>query len=280
MKEMNRRDLLWTAARAGVLAVTMAGTGAAGLLGLSGCGGGGEREVDNPTVQTGGTGLVSAVSLFPEPGATFISRDQDVELSWPDGNPPAAFTVTLHRFLEPRGGQARETPTQRIEVAPAGGNRWLVRRTDDFELDRGGVYYLEIASPGQNTERFAFIVDDDDRSETVGTGTGGDVEDVAITPRPGSAFLSRNQGFRLRWAAAAPPPSTFTAALHRYKEARGDESDSDDEQEITLTQRSEGGDYVWDLTRRDNFLLEPDATYYIRVESGPRTLRYAYLTES
>jgi hypothetical protein len=272
---MKRRDFLTTAAKAGLVGATVSGAG----LSLVGCGGGGSGDSDRVTIRTSGNGSLSDVILTPEAGATFISRSEDLEIEWPNGNPPDEFTVRLQRFREPRGGESREISSQKITVDDLGGNRWRIRRRDNFDLDARGVYYLEFTSPGQSTERFAFIVDPS-RSVTINPGTNGFLEDVIVSPRPGSVFVSRSQVFQLRWTGAFPPPSTFTVFLRRYKEPRGDDDGSDTEQQITLTDRFNGTDFVWDLVRRDNFLLESDATYYIQINSGPNTVRYTFITES
>jgi hypothetical protein len=227
--------------------------------------------------------LLRDVVLSPEAGATFISRSDFIELQWPNGNPPAEFTVRLQRFLEPRGGEGREIRSQKIVVEAGNsgisGAPWIIRRRDDFDLDPRGVYYIELTSPGQQTERYAFIVDPT-RAVTINTGTNGFLEDVIVSPRPGSVFVSRSQIFELRWTGAFPPPSTFTALLRRYKEPRGEDDGDDREQGIILTERTSGNDFVWDLRRDSNLLLEPDATYYIQINSGPNTVRYTFITES
>lgn len=269
-RTQNRRAFLGDAARALALTALAAGSG----FGLAGCGGGGSP---NDTVRTSGTGRVADVRVTPEPGATFIGRAESFVLEWPDGNPPAEFNVTLHRFLEPRGGQQRETPIQTTIITSLGPSRWSVERRDGFDLDNRGVYYVQLASPGQTTVRFAFIVQDD-RSVTVDPETNGFAEDVILVPSAGSVFVDRSRAFRLVWTADAPPPPTFTAFLYRYKEARGDQGFSVAEQEIELEDTSFGSELSWELTRTGNTLLEPNATYYIELRAGSEIARRAFIT--
>ena len=269
---MNRRIFLATAAKAGLAGVTLGGMG----VGLAGCGSGSKKNSDGQTIQTNGNGRVQDVVVDSGGRSVFIVRTQDIVIDWPDGNPPAQFTVFLRRFKENRGGEPLDITTQKIDVTQINGSKWLIKRRDSFDLDAGGVYYLEVGSPGQTAQRFVFIVGND-RSVTVNPNTGGFLEDVIISPRPGFAFVERSQIFTLEWTGAFPPPNQFTASLRRYKEERGDELRSDTEQQIDLIQQ--GNNFIWALGRRDNFAMDANATYYIELTSpGGGLVRAPYLT--
>jgi hypothetical protein len=272
---MNRRVFLATTAKAGLAGVTLGGMG----LGLTGCGGGGNNNGrgDTVTTQTGGNGLIRDVEVLSGGASVFISRAQAFELNWPDGNPPAEFTVSLRRFQEERGGESLSNGTQRITLTQLDGSSWSLRRRDNFDLDAGGVYYIELLAPGQPTQRFVYIVSNDrSRAVTVNPNTGGFLEDIIISPRSGFAFVGISDIFTLSWTGAFPPPNTFTAQLRRYKEERGNDSGSDTEQDITLTQQ--GTNFVWNLVRRNNSVFERNATYYIEITSGGNLIRAPFIT--
>jgi hypothetical protein len=271
---MNRRIFLARAAKAGLAGVTLGGAG----FGLAGCGGGGNRNSDGVTIQSNGNGRLEDVEVLFGGDAVFVPRTQTFELRWPDGNPPSQFTVFLRRFLEPRGGLGLSRDAQRITVDQINGNSWSLRRRDNFDLDAGGVYYIELTAPGRSPQRFAFIVTNDrSRAVTVNPNTGGFLEDIIISPRSGFAFVDREQIITLEWTGAFPPPNQFTAALRRYREPRGDDGGSDTEQDIVLNQQ--GNSFVWALERRNNSLLDANGTYYVEVTSpGATIIRAPFIT--
>lgn len=96
---------------------------------------------------------------------------------------------------------------------------------------------------------------------TVSTGSNGSLATVSFKPDPGS-FINRAQTFVARWLNGQQPPAQFTASLHRYTETRGTATRSDSLQKITVA--SLGGNQ-WSIQRRDNFELDQDGVYYLRL---------------
>jgi|GEM_PF-3157424 hypothetical protein len=115
------------------------------------------RAVD---VTPGTGGSLRGLTISPAPGSVFIRRNTTFTLAW-NGEipPPSQFTVALRRYQEARGGEARKDEEQRIFVNRQGNaNAWTVGRTDNFLLDPGGVYYLEVVAPGEAPVRAAYII--------------------------------------------------------------------------------------------------------------------------
>lgn len=249
---------------------------------LGGCGGGGGGEdSDVATINTGASGRLEGAAIGPAPGATFVPAATTFQVGWSGSNtPPPQFTVALRRYLEARGGQDREVIAQRVDVAQQSGYTWSVRRRDNFELDLGGVYYLELAAPGSNGILSAFIVGRNRaasaRAETVRPGTSGRLDGVSVSPTPGSVFIPKGTTFQVSWQGPTPPPSEFAVALRRYKEPRGSDIGSDEEQRITVTQQGSG--FVWNVKRRDNFDMDVNGVYYLEVTApGENPVRAAYI---
>ena len=130
--------------------------------GIVGCGGTRRRT---PSVANPGTGgSLRSVQIRPTPGTTFISRNTIFELSWTEEDPPpSSFSVALRRYREARGEEDREIETQVTELNQEGDSFvWTLRRRDNFDLDVGGVYFLELVSAGETV--FATYIVSNDRS--------------------------------------------------------------------------------------------------------------------
>jgi hypothetical protein len=147
------------------------------MTGITGCGGTRRR---GPSVANPGTnGSLRAVQIRPTPGATFISRNTIFEFSWTeDDPPPSSFSAALRRYKEARGEEARVIETQVTELTRQGDSFiWTLKRRDNFDLDSGGVYFLELVSSGESV--FATYIVSNDRSvetrteEKFVTNTGG-----------------------------------------------------------------------------------------------------------
>lgn len=267
----------------------MTATAAAALFALAGCGGGGGTSNDQTTVTPGGGGVsgrLESVGVGPSPGSVFIPRTNIFQIAWADAAPPPAeFTVALHRFKQPIGGESLDNGTQKVDVVRQTGSTylWNVRRQNNDTLDQNGVYYLELNAPGFNSQRFAYIVAGNrsvapTRAETIKPGSSGSLGGLTITPSPGSVFISKQATFQVAWLGTNPPPPEFTVALRRFKEPRGTDNGSDEEQKITVTQ---GTGFVWNIKRRDNFDLDRSGVYYLEVTApGENPIRAAYIVSS
>jgi hypothetical protein len=130
-----------------------------GVVLCSGCGGN-----SGSTADPGTDGELDNVQIQPAPGSTFIPQNTRFLLSWTtEKPPPRSFTVALRRYREARGEEPREVETQRTELNRQGDSFvWELRRRDSFELDAGGVYYLELVGGGQFI--YATYIVSDDRS--------------------------------------------------------------------------------------------------------------------
>lgn len=269
---VSRRDFLVTTAKTGL--VTAASVGVIGC----GSGSGGNNSNGGVTINTGSSsGSLSNATTNPGPGEVFIPAASTFNISFPFGPPPRQFTVFLRRFLEPIGGESFDTPTQAIEVSQVNSTTWNVRRRNNFDLDLGGVYFLELVASGGQSERFVYIVSKN-RSYDQNPGTGGSLADVDILPEPGSYGVARslgNQGFEVSWNPNFPPPNSFKVRLRRYKEKRGSDNGGDTEQQV---EGQKTGDYIYIVRRRDGFNLDGRAAYYLEVESSGSFIRSAFTT--
>lgn len=137
---------------------------AAALLFVSGCGGG--RSSDTSTVETGvgqNGGSLRTVQITPVPGTAFISRGTTFRLAWtPENPPPPTFEAALIRYKEARGEEPRTLETQRTQLDRQGDSFvWELQRTDDFDLDASGVYYLQLRSSGGDEVLATYLVSSD-----------------------------------------------------------------------------------------------------------------------
>ncbi|MDX1932698.1 MAG: hypothetical protein SFU56_08855 [Capsulimonadales bacterium] len=268
---LSRKQFLVTSAT-GLVTVT------SGMI--AGCGGGSNNsQSDAVSISTSFNGsLANATTTNPAPGAVFIGRATDFTLDFAGGDPPRQFNVALRRFLEPIGGQSFQTPSQRIEISQITSRSWRIARRDNFDLDSGGVYFLDLTASGGQQQRFVFIVGTT-RAVTERPGTSGFLDDVNFNPDPGTYGITKSiggQGFELDWSPSFPPPSEFTVRLRRYKERRGSDNGGDTEQAINL---SKVRDYTYLVRRNSNFDLDGLAAYYLEIEApGQGTIRAAFTT--
>lgn len=255
-----------------------------GGLALAGCGGGGSHST--PDITTGANGRLADVQIGPRPGSAFVSPATTFQLSWTGGAPPpATFGVLLRRYGEPRGGESKDTGAQNVSVTQQGpGFVYNVGRKDGYPLDIGGVYYLDLHASTGESRQAAFITDGgptvagNQSTQTVSPGAGGSLSGLTVAPAPGAVNIPKNTAFLLSWTGPTPPPSQFTVSLHRYKEPRGTDGGSNEEQNITLS--NQGGN-SWQVRRKDNYDLENDATYYLEVSApGQDPVRVTYITSS
>jgi hypothetical protein len=107
-------------------------------------------------INTGGNGSLNGIQISPAPGSVYIPRGQTFQISWaPGSQPPAQLGIEIMRYNEDSGtGSA-----QNQDIKDQGGFVYNVARRDQFPLDQGGAYYLEITAPGEQTLRFAYIID-------------------------------------------------------------------------------------------------------------------------
>jgi hypothetical protein len=257
------------------------------LSALAGCGGGSDDRVDDADfTETGFNGRLTPVRITPWPGAVFVPASSAFQIAWTAENPPPPqFSVKLQRYKEARGDAGRAIEEQRITVPRQNDFTWQVRRTDGFELDRGGVYFLELRTPDNQEALAAYIISSDrsaavpTRAETVNTGGNGSLNGLFVSPDTGSVFIAKTTNFLLSWNGPTPPPAQFTVALRRFKEARGGEDREDQEQAISVTRQ--GSSNTWLVKRRDNFLLDTGGVYYLEIAApGEGPARAAYIVSS
>lgn len=97
------------------------------------------------------------------------------------------------------------------------------------------------------------------------TETNGRLQAVRIGPAPGAVFVSRSSTFQIEWPSNDPPPAEFTVELNRYQEPRGAAPRVITPQPVTVTRQ--GGSYLWNIRRRDNFELDGGGVYFLRLQS-------------
>jgi hypothetical protein len=256
------------------------------LITLSGCGGGGGKNLLSQLVSTGGTGQVASVRFGPVGGTAFVSRTQVFQMGWtPAAPPPQIVEVSLMRYQEARGGEARAVTAQRLQAQPAAGAlTWDIRPLSSLVAD--GVYFLELSTPGQTpTQRTCYIVGSSANPTgvgvTVNTGTAsGQLSSVQLTPTPGAVFLPRASSFQLTWPAGTTPPPSFEVRLWRYKEARGLAGRSVEEQALADPTRT-GSTFVWNIRRRDGVDLDAGGVYFLELRApGQTEVRAAYIVSA
>lgn len=121
----------------------------------TGCGGSKDPEAIVDT-GTGGNGVLRTVQISPPPGEVFISRGTTFQISWtPENPPPPHFEAVLMRYREATDEEDQAIEPQRTVVVRASENAfvWNIERADNFDLDRGGVYFLRLSAPGEVIER-------------------------------------------------------------------------------------------------------------------------------
>jgi hypothetical protein len=258
--------------------------GTALLMALAGCGGGGGGEALSQLVTTGGTGQLAGVQFGPPTGTAFVSRSQVFQMGWTAAAPPPPLVeVSLFRYQEARGGEARAVTGQRIGVLPAAGAlTWDIRPLSLLTAD--GVYFLELTTPGQGTRRACFLVGSSPNPSGTGTtiNTGslsGQLGSVQISTA-GQVFLPRASAIQLTWSGGGTPPPSFTATLWRYREARGLAGRSVEEQTLADPVRT-GSSFVWTLRRRDGVDLDPGGIYFLELRApGQTDVRSAFIVST
>ena len=261
---------------------TVIGLFGGGALTLAGCGGGGNNDSasDAVTVKTETDGRVADGFLAPRPGQAFISRTTVFQIAWESTNPPPAqWKAALRRYREALGGESRDISTQKVTVDRVGTDyRWNIRRRDSFQLDTSGIYFLELSDTVGGFEQIAYMVDESrsagTRSVTVSTGGNGVLRDVVVTPRAGSCFISSDTNFTIEWAISTPPPPDVRIELRRYKEQRGSDSRTDEEQKVEAI-RIDSRPYAWTVRRKDNFRMDKGGVYYIALRADGQDPYYA-----
>lgn len=258
---------------------------------LAGCGGGGggdnssDGAFDNPTGTINSLGNVS-VQPFPFQSG-FISRGTNLVISWPSlGAAPRSFTADLWRYKEGRGGEDREEYRESIRAEQPNNSvaQYTVRRRDG-QLDESGVYFLELGSPAE-VRTYAFVVTSPPRSVPTravnisNPGGTGDLNNLIFRwtdDLNGSADIPTNTQFRLEFPSESAAPSNFAVRIGRWKEKRGSDDISYNEQPAEFSHTAGTG--VWTVRRRDGFALEQGGTYIIEITGGALTepLRYAFI---
>ncbi len=277
---MNRKQFLSTATL--LLATTVAG-----------CGGGGNDNNDqgDRIDNQGGNASADLSRLTVQPfhyDSAFISGGTRFLLSWPSvGDAPRTTQVALYRFLEARGEEIREDFREDIRIAGAGNAAWTVRKQSD--LFPGGVFFLDV-STNLDRRRYAFIVEggrsvkteEPTRGVDINTGGSGALSNMTLRwngDAIGPVGIPTNNSFVLQFPSEGSAPPRISVRLRRYKERRGSDGPSANEQEIEVSH--DGGTGTWIVRRRDNFALERGATYILEINADgePRQRNYTFLTE-
>lgn len=267
--------------------------GLAGLALLGGAGGGcgaalGKRA-DPPVIENPGTAEVSDLSrlrlLLAHPQSAFINVDTGFLLQWDTpADAPRTVRARLYRFREGRGGERRLDEEQEIRVVANSAVSWTVFRRGF--LAQGGVYFVDIYTDTDRVRR-GYIVGGG-RGEA-GSGRGvelvggtGNLQNLSLGWSGGDGSpvgIAASNRFVLSFPGEADAPANFYVRLRRYRERRGTDEPSANEQEIETFH--EAGSGVWIIARRDNFALDRGATYILEVGSAdePRQRNYVFLTE-
>ncbi|MBC8140247.1 MAG: hypothetical protein H7Y38_02260 [Armatimonadetes bacterium] len=262
---------------------------------VAGCGGGGDDNNRNDTesINNPGAGSVtdlSRMTVFPgQKDGAFIGQNTGFVLSWATAtDAPRTTRVALYRFLEARGGETRSDFREDIRIAGNTVSSWSVRKQSD--LFAGGVFYLDV-STDLDRKRYAFIVgggrsiapsDEPTRAADVNTpGTTIGLGNLTVRysgDATGAVNIPVATPFVLDFGAETNAPARFTVRLRRYKERRGTEEPSANEQNVDVSH--DAGTGQWTVRRSDNFLLERGATYILEVVTDGETQRnYVFLTE-
>ncbi len=281
---MNRKQFL---SAAGVL---LTGT-------VAGCGGGGsDRRDDNVTIDNpNGSSSADLSRLQIDPRlerSAYIDDETDFFLTWPSqAEAPRTTQVRLYRFLEARGGEGREDVLQDVRIDGNSNGSWAVRPRNFLAL--AGVYHIDVTS-SLDRRRQAFIIESG-RTATLPESTDAQTRGVSIENNGGTGSLSNltlryigdtvgpvgipiGTSFVLQFPSEASAPARMSVNLRRYKERRGDDGTSGDEQRVELLH--DAGSNVWTVRRRDNFPLERGATYILEVfADGERERDFPFLTE-
>lgn len=282
---MNRKQFL------GVAGLLLVGT-------VTGCGGGGGgNQNDNEIINNpGGTDSIDLSRLSVQPYrevSAYIDDDTEFLLSWPTAaDAPRSVQARLYRFLEARGGESRQDLLEETSIVASSNSSWLVRPR--FDLAAGGAFYLDVTT-ALDRRRYAFIVEggravalpalEETQTRAVDINNNGGTGSLSnLTVRYngdniGPVGISTSSVFLLQFPSEASAPAKMTVRLRRYKERRGDEDPSANEQQTEVSH--EAGSGVWTVRRRDNFLLERGATYILEVlaEGDPFQRNYVFLTE-
>ncbi len=263
--------------------------------GLAGCGGGGGNNSRNDTesISNPGAGSVtdlSRLTVFPQSrDGAFIGQNTGFVLSWATvTDAPRTTRVALYRFLEARGGEIRSDFREDIRISANSASSWSARKQSD--LFAGGVFYLDVATD-LDRKRYAFIVGGGRGVSATGEPTRGKDLTTPGTVIGLSNMTVRYSGdavgavnipvatpFVLDFGAETNAPPRFTVRLRRYKERRGTDDPSANEQNVDVSH--DAGTGVWTVRRSDNFPLERGAVYILEVVTDGESQRnYVFLTE-
>lgn len=143
---------------------------------LTGCGG--DKAQPNQASSGSTSGSLRDVEISPYPGSAFIPKGSTFRLSWSDdAPPPPSFTVALYRYTEECDCDCTSSSDDGTDSCTSSGsvdggssiqatdlNRvgdsysWELTRSDGYDLDEGGPYYIELAS-GDETIQSTYIVE-------------------------------------------------------------------------------------------------------------------------
>lgn len=269
------------------LKVMSVGFAVTGLLVGCGGSGGGDNNTNNFNNSSGTGDSLGSVSVEPTASASgFISRGTSLVFGWPSlSNAPRSFSANLWRYKEGRGGEQREEYREAINASQPNSSaaQYTVRRRNG-DLDESGVYYLELGTAAES-RTYAFVVTAPPRSvpsravnisNPGGTGSLNNMTLRWTSDSAGSANIPTNTQFRLEFPSDASAPENFSVRIGRWKEGRGTEETSYNEQ---IGEVSRTGNGVWTVQRRDGTALEQGGTYILEITGGAITqpLRYAFI---
>ena len=233
---------------------------------------------------------LSRLTVLPtHPQSAYIGGDTRFVLLWPAAtDAPRTTRVALYRFLEAQGDEVRENFREDIRIAANNASSWSVRKTGD--LFPGGVFYLDV-STDLDRRRYAYIVGggravatngEPTRGVDISTPGNGSLSGMTLRfsgDATGTAGVSAATSFVLQFPSEVAAPPRFSVRLRRYKERRGTDEPSANEQKIEVAH--DAGTGLWTVRRRDNFLLERGATYILEINADgePQPRGYVFLTE-
>ncbi|MBC8140246.1 MAG: hypothetical protein H7Y38_02255 [Armatimonadetes bacterium] len=259
----------------------------------AGCSAGLGGDDETPAISNAGAAGVTDLSRMTlqlaHPQSAFINVNTGFLLQWASpADAPRTVRARLYRFRERRGGEERTDEEQEIRIVANSDVSWTVFAR--ALLAQGGVYFVDLYTDTDRVRR-AYIVgggraeplsQERGRGVEIQTGGSGSLRNLTLDWSGGDrnpVGIARSNRFVLSFPTETDAPPNFWVRLRRYKERRGTDEPSADEQDIEI--RHDAGTGVWVVERRNNFLLDRGAVYILEVGGAdePRQRNYVFLTE-
>jgi len=257
----------------------------------AGCGGSLGTDNDTPAIQNKGATDVTDLSRMTlqlaHPQSAFINVNTGFLISWDTpADAPRTIRTRLYRFRERRGGEPRTDEEQMVRIVANSDVSWTVFGRE--LLAQGGVYFVDIYTDTDRVRR-GYIVGGGRAEATTGdsrgaelSGGAGSLRNLSLAWSGGDrnpVGIATDNRFVLSFPSETDAPASFYVRLRRYKERRGTDDPSADEQDIEVIH--DNGTGVWVVQRRNNFSLDRGAVYILEIgsEEETRQRNYVFLTE-